>query len=784
MSDDGGILEKERRDALIYGFSGEIHTGKLKLSRKEYAMLRSAIKSGKGLLSVEMYYGTAYAENYQYLFAFEENGGITVIAKQRFEEYNIHEHTYKEEHNEYSRLLHRRTGRRNSSIAQTVDQSGHGRKDRNYDIGNDGRNRDASSTDRFSGAEPKRFDGRDRTGSDSDREGGGLEPSHNQAKQKYSFAGENARTADREALQQAKEMQRQGEEMETIRRTTGWHRGRDGKWRFEIDDSTAEYRRDGDARLLEEEGYQRPESLTDKWQKSFEGGAEMSEAEETEMERLQDEYSDRLWEEKFMLRDFLKHDALFEAYPRLKSVGLVFDRLSAGEKGYFSKRGNTIVLSDQLLGEKKATLLHEIQHVLQRYEGFASGSGPFYWATKDYESGEALAQKPETGRSEILKGLNLIEENQYLRYMDLEDALMGEGNERYDELEAEQDALYKELWHNDWFRELVDIERQLKNPGEVYNKLYRNTAGEIEARDTAARQDLTAQERRDQAVDYGDENTVFAENGADAFSIARTEELSWEKQIEKYFRGDGRIRRNDYLYIGECEVGGRNSVPLVIPTSVITKAIRTEKGNRSGHRMTRADIMRLKNGIQNAVAVVDNPSRNALVFITNNQDAEGNYIIAAFDKNNTVDNKTAHRATTIHGRENIAALLQKLGSDATIFLENENRLNRILPRSQILKSLTLTAKVEPMGSIISSDRVNVKQKFSVEEETLEMDEAARRIAQEDPIRKETRAEADPAATEKKRQKAEAKTVIRYWLFLSVGVEPRLLQRVITPRSAF
>lgn len=81
-----------------------------------------------------------------------------------------------------------------------------------------------------------------------------------------------------------------------------------------------------------------------------------------------------------------------------------------------------------------------------------------------------------------------------------------------------------------------------------------------------------------------------------------------------------------------------------------------------------------------------------------------------------------------------------------------------MPRSQILKSLTLTAKVEPINGIISSDLGNVKQKFSVEEETAEMDEAASRIAQQDPILEETRTEVDPAAAEKKRQKAEAKSI--------------------------
>ena len=55
-------------------------------------------------------------------------------------------------------------------------------------------------------------------------------------------------------------------------------------------------------------------------------------------------------------------------------------------------------------------------------------------------------------------------------------------------------------------------------PGE----LYRNTAGEIEARDAASRRTLTPEERKNKAPDLGDENTVFAEDGK-SYSISEVE---------------------------------------------------------------------------------------------------------------------------------------------------------------------------------------------------------------------------------------------------------------------
>lgn len=51
----------------------------------------------------------------------------------------------------------------------------------------------------------------------------------------YSFAGQKASTANLEHLKNAQEMETLGADMESIRKATGWFKGRDGKWRFEIE---------------------------------------------------------------------------------------------------------------------------------------------------------------------------------------------------------------------------------------------------------------------------------------------------------------------------------------------------------------------------------------------------------------------------------------------------------------------------------------------------------------------------------------------------------------------
>lgn len=380
-------------------------------------------------------------------------------------------------------------------------------------------------------------------------------------KTKLSYAGERAKTANVQALRDAQEMEAIGADMESIRRATGWHKGKDEKWRFEIDDSGAEYRKHGDARLLQEEGYRRLMKLTDKWAASYEkGGAALTEAEENEMEALQEEYSDRVWEEKYELQDFLKHEKLFEAYPMLRHATLKFQKLDDGTNGYYSGQDNTIVLSTDLIGKPEKTLLHEIQHAIQAYEGFSGGTSPEYWARKDYESGDSISDRLQKRYDKLLNELSREEQNRYVRYKELDGELErlfladadSEDGRKYAKLEAEQDKLYEELWPNEWFRKLLDLDRKIGNPSEGYYQMYRNSAGEIEARDSESRRALTAEQRRETAPDYGDEDTVLPENGADYFAMSADEEAGIGEQLERHrneiagMQPVGKVNTRDY----------------------------------------------------------------------------------------------------------------------------------------------------------------------------------------------------------------------------------------------
>ena len=304
-------------------------------------------------------------------------------------------------------------------------------------------------------------------------------------KAQYLMAGRNARGADLDALNRAVEMQRDGAKMEDIRKETGWFTGADGKWRFEIDDSGMEYYR----------------------------------------------MNERIGSDSATLENIIDHEELFRAYPQLRKAKVEFADLPRGTKGQYDRESNTIRIDQSLRSAPEDTLVHEIQHAIQSAEGFAGGSSPEYWAARDYETGEVKKRMRMERRNEF-RQLSKEDQNKYTRYKELEremDRLESaedgtEDADRYVKYERESDALYLELWGKPWFQKLVTLDRKLESGlGEEYNRLYRNTAGEIEARDVSARRKLTAEQRRETAPNTGDENTVFAENAGKSYSIEQTE---------------------------------------------------------------------------------------------------------------------------------------------------------------------------------------------------------------------------------------------------------------------
>ena len=146
---------------------------------------------------------------------------------------------------------------------------------------------------------------------------------------RYSFGGKNAKTADVGSLQKAETLEKDGVSTEEIRKATGWSRGLDNKWKFEIDDSKAKYK---------EEKIRLGKAVN--------------------------------------LNEVLEHEDLFKAYPDLKKVK-VKEISDLDARGVYSPNFDCIFINENLPTQKKLkSLIHEVQHAIQVREGFAVGESP------------------------------------------------------------------------------------------------------------------------------------------------------------------------------------------------------------------------------------------------------------------------------------------------------------------------------------------------------------------------------------------------------------------------
>ena len=473
--------------------------------------------------------------------------------------------------------------------------------------------------------------------------------------EKYSYAGRNAESADLDALHEAERYEMQGVDAETIRQKTGWFRGADGKWRWEIDDSGAEtdtkwnFLRNPDAKRYNE---------------LFEKAYLYDTATAEDLNELQilDKNLKGVRKSPFYLDEIVKHDKLFEAYPALRDVKVRFEANTGNVEGAYHDGFNEIVLRAglKLKPEKlKDTLIHEIQHAIQSTEGFSGGSSPEYWARRDYESGDMIETRLQKEKNSILRALGKDEVNKYTRYTELERELgkrfladeNSEDGERYNKLEAEQDAIYEELYPNKWFKSLLDIDRKMENPSEVYTDLYRNTAGEIEARDAAARRGLTVEERRNRKPDTGDENTVFADGG-ESYSINNTRGLTVREQMKKYRAGE--MTSHDEFYYGESpsslDTAGFNGRPLVMSQKDFRKS-RSEKHNVPPRAMTR-----LTEALSDPVLSFE--AGDKIGVLTKDIDGDGKPLLVGVLKNTELDGEIVNRIKSAYGLDDPQAWIK------------------------------------------------------------------------------------------------------------------------------
>tara|TARA_R110000868_G_scaffold31877_3_gene116508 strand:+ start:2104 stop:3924 length:1821 start_codon:yes stop_codon:yes gene_type:complete len=151
------------------------------------------------------------------------------------------------------------------------------------------------------------------------------------------FLGPSAADADLDALKKARELSARRRSPDEIWNETGWFKGADDKWRFEIDDTGLGFKSDG----------------LSKFKKDPVG-----------------RYT--------LVDDMAQHGALFAAYPGLRNNGHSIQKGDGWGEG--SWNGADFSLASRPREDMRGILGHEFQHYVQDKEGFAGGGDPSTFA--------------------------------------------------------------------------------------------------------------------------------------------------------------------------------------------------------------------------------------------------------------------------------------------------------------------------------------------------------------------------------------------------------------------
>ena len=343
------------------------------------------------------------------------------------------------------------------------------------------------------------------------------------------FAGQGALTADLDALKVAQDRVAAGEDAETVRRETGWHTGTDGKWRFEISDADAKltpaiksldrggydaadmqevtYRKNDDgtysvalmhAGAKDSSGFVNLDSIPEEVVRAIlpddvfaavqrgDGeadfiGANLDDAKTIKMPFRFDGMN------ALPLDMVIDHPALFAAYPALRQVMVKVDP-KAGIGGSLAEMGDGTFVITVGQGQKQSTMLHEIQHAIQSYEGFARGG-----ASRDAFADPRM--RPGATKAGRDAAFALLAEK--LAELKQPDSIEQFARNAWgtDEITKELEASYA-----DYVKTVSEaaVAPNIQRAAQEWaaKEWYRRLAGEVEARNTQARASMTDAERR------------------------------------------------------------------------------------------------------------------------------------------------------------------------------------------------------------------------------------------------------------------------------------------------
>lgn len=414
----------------------------------------------------------------------------------------------------------------------------------------------------------------------------------------------------------AEEMEKAGKDAKVIKLATGWERGADGQWRYEIPDANVDIISKFNDKVAEMKanGVESPEPIL-------------------KLGELLGEEND-----------------LFKYYPKMKDMQVLFSKgLSDGTAGAYDH--GTIELNinetnrfdgDDLNNENVyGTLLHEVQHAIQDIEGFAKG-GNLYTSTTD-EGINAIIEKKEKQINDLKTkwwANNKILDNPE----ELEAAAELDGKSVKEVKDELSEKVIMQAAEIDTLNLQIARLKHTKSPARSdATDLYNRLAGEVESRNVTERMNMSEEERRNslasETEDIPREDQVIINDSDSSGSIKDIETVNTnfnselQKQIDHGFEKGG-IDKNHVYKLGKpseaLKYAGVEDLPLEITARKLKE--KSDESYKSNHPYDLKDVIDLPKSIQRPIAVFESdtyPGRK--VVLTELKDKKGHNFIAAID---------------------------------------------------------------------------------------------------------------------------------------------------------
>lgn len=301
-------------------------------------------------------------------------------------------------------------------------------------------------------------------------------------------------------LSVARQMEEAKKDAKAIKMATGWERGADGKWRYEIPD----------AKLSD---------MTD-----IDGKGTM----------VKRNTEDMLWTSG-KLGDKVDAPSLFKAYPDLKDVRLETDAITNGlpSNGSFNPKINTITIHANNLKYLNSILNHEIQHAVQKIEGFAKGGSPEMF--HDPSESDRLYTKFDNfvkriyGNSDVKTLYGILD-----GVTDKDKEFVKVLGDKYSRM-LESLRATKKYTSTKVFKEIYD--RTVKEGAKPSAfKQYQALAGEVESRNVQSRMGMSPEERRktlaEETEDVARKDQIFLYGDNDAYSLKQNKDAEYLEAVK------------------------------------------------------------------------------------------------------------------------------------------------------------------------------------------------------------------------------------------------------------